>query len=497
MAGAALGGGMAEPEKNFFQQLIDWFSGWKSSFGELRDRFGWVVAAGLLLLAAVIAASLYIWSNWKEIKERPGVEGAIKRFKRRAIEKAPAGLLTLAVAHLAGDEGRTQEKLLLDELAHFEGVETLTVDRTVEWPASGTEQAKKEKAERKARGLLQQTGADVLIWGSVISLSGKSAMRLYWTPSREVSGTIASGKYRAQTETITLPETFWSDLKQILGLLTVSRLAELTFDQPGHYVADRLAPLIAQVRALVQSKEGVWNPETLAGVRFSLATALGHYGEQSGENEPLAESIELYRKVLDERTRERVPLLWARTQVSLGAALATLGERESGTARLEEAVEAYRDALLELTRVRALLDWAMTQMNLGAALATLGERESGTARLEEAVAAYRDALQENTRARVPLDWALTQTNLGIALLMLSKRASETARLGEAVAAFREALKEQTRERVPLDWAATQMNLGIALRQLDEQESGTARLKEAVAAYREALKESTRTRVPLE
>jgi tetratricopeptide (TPR) repeat protein len=59
---------------------------------------------------------------------------------------------------------------------------------------------------------------------------------------------------------------FWSDLKQILGLLTQTRLAELTFDQPGHYVDDRLAPVIVQVRALVQSKEGVWNPETLAGV---------------------------------------------------------------------------------------------------------------------------------------------------------------------------------------------------------------------------------------
>ena len=103
-------------------------------------------------------------------------------------------------------------------------------------------------------------------------MSGKSAMRLYWTPARDVRGAKSTGKY--QTETIELPPVFWSDLKQILGLLTQTRLAELTFDQPGHYVADKLAPLIAQVRALIESKEGVWNSETLAGVRFSLATAL-------------------------------------------------------------------------------------------------------------------------------------------------------------------------------------------------------------------------------
>jgi hypothetical protein len=224
----------------------------------------------------------------------------------------------------------------------------------MEWPASGTEQAKKKKAEEEARGLLRQTGADVFIWGSVISLSGKSAMRLYWTPARDIPGAKSTGKYQPQTETIALPVEFWRDLKQILGLLVQSRIAALIFDQSGHYVADKLAPLIAQVRALVQSKEGVWNPETLAGVRFSLAHALALDGEQSGKNESLTDSIALYRQILDEYTRVRVPLRWAVTQNNLGNALFRLGERESGTARLTEAVAAYREALKEETRARIL-----------------------------------------------------------------------------------------------------------------------------------------------
>ena len=125
---------MAEPEKNFLQQLIDLFSSWKANFEELQQRIGWLGAVVVLLIAAVIASSFYIWSNWKDIKERPGIEGVIKRFKRRAIDKAPAGVLTIAVAHLQDDQGQKQEKLLLDELKHFDGVETLTVDRAVEWP---------------------------------------------------------------------------------------------------------------------------------------------------------------------------------------------------------------------------------------------------------------------------------------------------------------------------------------------------------------------------
>jgi tetratricopeptide (TPR) repeat protein len=215
-----------------------------------------------------------------------------------------------------------------------------------------------------------------LIWGSVVNLGGKSAMRLYWTPSRDVSGAKASEKYLPQTETLALPELFWSDLKQILGLLTQTRLAELTFDQPGQYVADKLAPLIAQVRALVESKEGVWNPETLAGVRFSVAVALKTYGEQSGKNEPLAESSELYRKVLDDWTRERVPLQWATTQNNLGNALASLGERESGTQTLTKAVDAYREALTVFDQERSPYYWQGAQQNLNMALALIAERNA-------------------------------------------------------------------------------------------------------------------------
>ena len=232
----------------------------------------------------------------------------------------------------------------------------------------------------------------------------------------------------------------------------------------------------------------------MAAFLKSEAETLEEHGRDRGSNVHLAALIALRRRLLelaltdDERGAARH---------NLGRALQRLGERESGTARLEEAVAAYRTALEERTRERVPLDWARTQTNLGAALKTLGGRESGTARLEEAVVVYRAALQELTRERVPLQWAATQNNLGLALETLGERESGTARLEEAVAAYRAALEEWTRERVPLDWAMTQSNLGNALETLGERESGTARLEEAVAAYHAALEERTRERVPLE
>ncbi|MCZ6835058.1 MAG: tetratricopeptide repeat protein [Planctomycetota bacterium] len=238
-------------------------------------------------------------------------------------------------------------------------------------------------------------------------------------------------------------------------------------------------------------------PLDWAMMQNNLGTTLMRLGERESGTERLEEAVVAFRDAREERTRERVPLDWATTQNNLGAALMRLGERESGTERLEEAVAAYCKALEERTRERVPLNWAATQNNLGNALLRLGERESGTERMEEAVAAYREALVERTRECVPLDWAMTQNNLGNALSSLGERESGTGRLGEAVAAYRESLEEHTRERVPLDWAMTQNNLGTALMSLGERESGTERWEEALAAYREALEERTRERVPLD
>jgi len=99
-----------------------------------------------------------------------------------------------------------------------------------------------------------------------------------------------------------------------------------------------------------------------------------------------------YRDLLKARTRERVPLEWARTQVNLGNTLRILGERERSSERLGQAVEAFRAALQEWTREHAPLQWARTQMNLGTTLASLGKRTRRVDLLTEALTAIRNAL---------------------------------------------------------------------------------------------------------
>jgi tetratricopeptide (TPR) repeat protein len=148
----------------------------------------------------------------------------------------------------------------------------------------------------------------------------------------------------------------------------------------------------------------------------------------------------------------------------LGNALSALGEREAGTARLEEAVTACRAALEERTRERVPLDWARAQMNLGTALATIGEREAGTARLEEAVTACRAALEERTRERVPLDWAGTTAALGWAQTCIAERTSDPVLAASALENLleAEAVLRGGGHGTWADWAAAKVPAAAAV-----------------------------------
>jgi len=55
--------------------------------------------------------------------------------------------------------------------------------------------------------------------------------------------------------------------------------------------------------------------------------------------------VTAYHAALEEWTRERVPLDWARTQMNLGVTLATMAERQKDAALVGEAIEAMRGSV--------------------------------------------------------------------------------------------------------------------------------------------------------
>ena len=433
---------------------------------------------GLLLLAAFT-----IWWQSDKIEKLPFVSTIVDRVSRRKLPAADQLGFSIAVAHLENDTGHGYEKLLLAELEKIKGVKVLPLDRTIRLPEDGAVQDSVEAGHRQAREFLKTSHADALLWGSVLTVSGKEAMQLRWTASAEGPAATGTGRYQAGPD-LNLPPLFWSDLDKVIGLIVITRLSFLY--ESGTYLVDRLRPFISGVRQILANPQANWSGDDRAGLTFALAQALFSLGGQAGDNQALKDSAEQYRQLLAFWNRDSKMLEWAMTQNNLGNTLMLLGERESGTENLHLAVAAYQQALEEYTREKVPLKWAMTQNNLGNALLALAERESRTKNLHLAVAAYQQALEEYTREKVPLDWAMTQNNLGNALLALGERESGTESLRLAVAAYHQALEELTREKVPLDWAMTQNNLGTALLELGKREHSLSRLRDAETALNNAL-----------
>ncbi|MDO8434209.1 MAG: tetratricopeptide repeat protein [Candidatus Binatus sp.] len=410
-----------------------------------------------------------------------------------AIPKADPQRFAVALAHLVNDNNHEIESLMIEALRDIEGVQILRFDRVIS-PEGPIPEESERVGHDRARELLQESSAHVLIWGTVLSHDDRTAPRLYWTTA--VSSMRSRGPYLPAN--FQLPEVFWEDLVDILRLVVITQSAEL-FARRGQYIAKDLAPFVVKVRRLVEgshSRPG-WTPERRARVMFIYAMALETLGEQTSQTDYLAESIRYYREVVDQWPRTQVPMDWAAAQNNLGVALGALGTLEADPTHLREAVEIFQKLLEQIALQELPPDLlGSTRSNLGSALLKMGERESGTDKLRQAADSYRAALKDWTRERFPLDWGTVQNNLGYALQVIGNRESDAETLAAAIAAHRLSLKEWTRKRVPMDWAQAQSNLGNALKSLGETVLGTELLEEAASAYRLALEERAFEQDPL-
>ena len=135
--------------------------------------------------------------------------------------------------------------------------------------------------------------------------------------------------------------------------------------------------MVAKLKPLAENPPASFSSDARAQLWHAYALGEDRLGGERGDNARLVTAIAYYRKVLEEWTRERVPLDWAMTQNNLGIALG--GVLASGRAARRGWKRPWRPfarRCKEWTRERVPLDWAMTQTNLGGAL---GHSASGRA----------------------------------------------------------------------------------------------------------------------
>lgn len=155
----------------------------------------------------------------------------------------------MLIAKLNRDTNDTFGNQIFEVVHEFSGVQTLPLDRTL--ASDKMTDAMEAEATEVARRYLQESGASVLIWGSVLDSEHRIA-RLYLTTSSTAEKTGNDGKQYGEEigATVRLPDVFWSDLAQVLRLVIASRDADFRA-KDGNYVADQLPPFIASVRRLL------------------------------------------------------------------------------------------------------------------------------------------------------------------------------------------------------------------------------------------------------
>jgi len=404
-----------------------------------------------------------------------------------ATPRASGERLAVVVAQLELDSADEFQTLLIEGLREIQWVEVLAVDEVI--TSSGPEPERTVKdGHNQAREILARSGADVMLWGKVLGLEGNKLPKLYWTTADRIRGAPEWGRYRITGE-LELPELFWRDLKEVLGLLVATQYA--TNFTGSTLLVDELSAFAQRVWFLVEgSPEPSWDRASKTTTRLILARALSEVGRLTTDADALRAAVDSYHVIRDECSIDDCTLHPLTIESELGIAMLSLGELEPGVERLEEATDLFRTAIETAdcqdrdTYRRGL------QINLAHALVLIGERSEGTEKLYEAAQVLRE-VSTYTRTEFPLyTWAIGQVNLGDVLRALGERERDTSILRESAIVSRGAATVATRERMPLLWAMAQNNLGLALGLLGTQEDGTKLLEEAIAAYRLALEERT-------
>jgi tetratricopeptide (TPR) repeat protein len=312
---------------------------------------------------------------------------------------------------------------------------------------------------------LAESGAHVLIWGTVLRNGSLTLPKLHWTASRELPVESRSRRYTL-TDELEFSDVFRSDLTEILDLLVL--LAGAYFSPEKAPNRGPLPDFLRRIHKLLQKEGAQWPPATLENFKFGFADLCFIHGVQDWKNDewmqmaqdayesaiPKDDMAWLYHRYLNafynlaqvyhyrgvvlenrELTEKALGLLrriagftaatdypedrWLHvaSHTQLGLVLTLLGKKDDDTAKLAEAVSAFRMVAGEHTPDfrRQII------VGLAGALRLLGEREPGVARLKEAIAPYEAAILE-----APDDDArktLTETLHGIQAQILARSES--------------------------------------------------------------------------
>jgi hypothetical protein len=251
-----------------------------------------IPASAVGLLTALVT----IWWNWEKVQKLPGVAWLLQQWRSTPaptpLPTPTPGRFSVAVAHLENDQNGEQERILIEALAETRAVQVLRFDRIIDTQDDNLDEAAR-KGHQQARELLGESGADVLIWGTVLRSADINIPKLRWTTARALPLEQHSRRYPPTSE-LDLPEVFQNDLTDLLDLLV---LTTRDYISPAEtYTRGPLPAFIERVHKLLTTHAGSWPRPTAVKLLFAFGDLCLVYGTQNWrEDKILKIAQESYR----------------------------------------------------------------------------------------------------------------------------------------------------------------------------------------------------------
>jgi tetratricopeptide (TPR) repeat protein len=437
-------------------------------------------------LVAMCAAAFFLWWNWADIRARPGVSAFLDWFNTRSLPKLDQGRFSILVARLEHDDDRKIQRLVIEALAEFPGIQVISVDQMIA-PKARSVQQREQNGHREAQEWLKDSSGTVVIWGTVLQHGDLAVPKLWWTIAQ--GGLLSAGRYAPQADhALRLPELFWTDLRKVLNLVVAQQVTEI-HSIPGQIIADSLPKFIGRVRELVSKPPEIdfpRNKDAIARTRLLLALALQKLGEQTGSSAALKEAMQHYDLAIQATDVTSDPITWAEAQSNLGSAIGTLGSQTDDQALLHDSVMKQNAALTVYSRERFPMVWAGIQNNIAGAFSELGRIEGNPQHVQTAISSFRLAAEVFTKDASILDWGMIQLNLANAFEELGEISRNSGHFVSSIDMYKAALTVFTEERAPLLWAHVLSNMSVALTAYGRVHSERASLLEAISACEKAL-----------
>ena len=86
--------------------------------------------SGLLIILTVFFLGFTYW-NWNNVRTLPGIAQIVDHFSRWSIPTADPNRFSILVAHLQNDASNEQEHLIIESLKECEGIQVLSLGRTI------------------------------------------------------------------------------------------------------------------------------------------------------------------------------------------------------------------------------------------------------------------------------------------------------------------------------------------------------------------------------